>query len=102
MKPPDKQAEQLADEIVNLFGSRDDILLLIGDGSVYGREGVTGLRLVANCLYQTLEVDDDATSVPGKGAGHERLTKIQATLERLARKRKPSWVFCYHLGGISQ
>lgn len=94
--------EQLAEEIGHLFDLSDNLFILTGNGNVFGNDGLPALRLIANCLCRACDWDDDAPPVPGEESDIVRLGSIRATLERLAKKRNPSWIVGYHIGGTTE
>jgi hypothetical protein len=101
--------KQVADEIMGLFRSQDEYLLLMGDNSVHGCEYVSGLRLAGNCLYDAVVGDHPraetrlASTAPGRpeGSAMARLPPIQAGIEKQKKIKKVSFVICYHLYGTA-
>ena len=94
-----EHAERLAEEILILFSKPfDDAVLLMAGGTILGNDALPGLRVVANCMCQQNDWGTGALPLPRRASDIARLAEIRATLERLAARRDPWWVLCYHLG----
>lgn len=93
--------EQLVENILDVLDGRLTRLVLAGD-TVSGAEGVHGLRLVANCLWQAFEQDGTVLPVdqalpPPNGLLARKLVKTRKRLARVLRQAEVPVVVCYHL-----
>jgi hypothetical protein len=93
-------ARRIADEIEGLFKGLDCYQFQTSDSAVYGCEGVLGLRLVGNCLYEHFEeevIPKDPHWKDRTNATSPRAAKIQKALKKLARETDAWFVLCYEL-----
>lgn len=107
-KRSSKAEERIADEIMSLFGEEDEYLLLTGNGSVHGIEGVHGLRLIGNCLYAEAyrgwahKEADTTASAKRDRLNLARLETIQEALKKSEESGGARFVLCYHVGGTPE
>jgi hypothetical protein len=99
-----KNAEDLYDALACLPGT--EVFLLADGASVYGSEGLAGLRLIANAVFELVHGagrragGEDASRVgaPAPTPGSPRLAEARAIVDR-AGEASLDFVVCYHVEG---
>ena len=98
-----KATVDLSDALESLFNG-DDLYTLLTDDSVYGAEGLSGLRLIGNCLYAARETLETAETGGSPSAGldvdqprHARLAKVETQIRELSLNNSTHFVLAYHI-----
>src|SRR4051812_8822888 len=97
MKKAEALADELAEEIISLFGSGDTWQVYLSGDRAEGCEGLMGLHLSANCLNEHFDEEAMPTRPwkrPAGGQPEGRPAQVRKALKRLAR-RGPWFVACY-------
>lgn len=97
----------MADALIDLFDDEDQFVLLTGDGSVYGGEGIPGLRLIANALFeaecepsQGKDSRFHSSELAPAQPGSARLDKIKKQIAKHA-KSGIEFVLAYQIHGTT-
>src|SRR5262245_38560212 len=102
------RAEEIAETIRDLFAPEDDYVLVVGDNSIFGSDGIVGLRLLVNHLFD--EVYRDEPSVERCLVGSQerpteeasaRRRQLQQGLRELAKRADVEYALCYHIRGAA-
>ena len=105
----DSEGEQVAGQIEALFKPEDTYLLLTEDACVRGYEDISGLRVVANAVFDEVHRDwakvEKCLGSPAHGKTNRsalgRLKRIKAALEQKRKTTKRWFVLCYHVYGTT-
>jgi len=89
--------EDLYEELTALPGTE---VFLLGDGAIYGIEGLAGLRLISNAIYESARGDDEDHRTPDPaGQSSPQLGEAEAVLDRARSKEGLDYIVCFHFQG---
>jgi hypothetical protein len=96
----------LVNEIDSVLACDCTRLGLVG-GTSFGAEGLYGLHLVANCLWQAYQTAGQVNAVdppvpPPSGKQATELAKVKKRLARVLQHTKVPVAVCYHLDGTGE
>ncbi len=90
--------QEIAEAIQDLFGEKDSYVLMLGDNSLFGCDGIAGLRLLVNHLFDEIYGGDASAERHLMGSGRQptknRHPPAGPSFSKPSgnRRRPPTWI----------